>query len=155
MTSVALASGNLAEMRSLPGGITGALGREAMTSRPPVSGRVERPRSTARLTKGGQPYLDAHGCDVIASLPFDSSIQPSMQSSTLSSTQTSLAPHLTNLTVHKSGGFVRFNANNFASKSLCLPQNSRKKPSLSTLRMASRPKFVRKGGKGCFRRAGT
>ena len=40
-----------------------------MTSRPLASGRVERPRSTARLTKGGQPYLDAHGCDVIASLP--------------------------------------------------------------------------------------
>ena len=89
MTSVALASGNLTEMRSLPGGITGALGRDEMTSRPPVSGRVERPRSTARLTKGGQPYLDAHGCDVIASLPFDSSIQTSMQSSTLSSTRSS------------------------------------------------------------------
>ena len=89
MTSVALASGNLAEMRSLPGGLLGREGRDEMTSRPPVSGRVERPRSTARLTKGGQPYLDAHGCDVIASLPFDSSIQTSMQSSTLSSTRSS------------------------------------------------------------------
>ena len=79
MTSVALASGNLAEMRSLPEEIAGAWGRDTMTSRPPVSGRVERPRSTARLTKGGQPYLDAHGCDVIASLPYAILLQSTLR----------------------------------------------------------------------------